>query len=206
MQNYQLWQHVQLSRSVFSVTARPTEQICFQCDSTSNWADLFSVWQHVQLSRSVSVWLHVKLSRSVSGWQHVQLSRSLSVWLHVHQSRSVSVWQPLNWADLTQRSPYWPCGQGLRPDRRRPRFNSPFHPWSYSRSGHSSDFRIATPVATLLAATRYRVNAVTGWPGVRKLWLGETESLICSLCLIVGARTFVWADTPLRYSRMLLGR
>ena len=31
---------------------------------------------------------------------------------------------------------------------------------------HTSDFKIGTPVATLLGAWRYRVSAGTGWPGV----------------------------------------
>ena len=33
-------------------------------------------------------------------------------------------------------------------------------------SSHTSDFKIGTPVATLLGAWRYRVSAGTGWPGV----------------------------------------
>ena len=49
-----------------------------------------------------------------------------------------------------------------------------------------------TPVATLPAAWRYRVNAGTGWPGV-----GEMESLICNFYLSVAAREIVWADLSL---------
>ena len=36
----------------------------------------------------------------------------------------------------------------------------------FSRSSHTSDLRIDTPVATLPGAWRYRVSAGTGWPGV----------------------------------------
>ena len=36
----------------------------------------------------------------------------------------------------------------------------------FSGSGHTSDFKIGTPVATLQGAWRYRVNAGTGRPGV----------------------------------------
>ena len=36
----------------------------------------------------------------------------------------------------------------------------------FSGSGHTSDFKIGTPVATLSGAQRYRVSAGTSWPGV----------------------------------------
>ena len=36
----------------------------------------------------------------------------------------------------------------------------------FSGSRHTSDLKIDTPVATLLGAWRYRVNAGTGRPGV----------------------------------------
>ena len=57
-------------------------------------------------------------------------------------------------------------------------------------------------MATLPCAWRYRVSAGTGRSGVSILWLGETESLICSFYLSGAART-VWANPPLRYTRML---
>ena len=40
----------------------------------------------------------------------------------------------------------------------------------------------------LPGAWRYRISSVTGWPGVRILRLGETESLICSVYLSVAVR------------------
>ena len=46
-------------------------------------------------------------------------------------------------------------------------------------SSHTSDLKIGTPVATLPGAWRYRVSTGTGGPGVRILWLGEMESLVC---------------------------
>ena len=46
-------------------------------------------------------------------------------------------------------------------------------------------------------ARRYRVSAGTGRPGVRKLWVGEMESLICSFYLSVAARKIVCADPSL---------
>ena len=73
-------------------------------------------------------------------------------------------------------------------------------------SSHTSDFKIGTPVATLPGAWCYRVSAGAGWPGVSILWLGEMESLFCNFYLSVAARKIVWADTSLRYTRMLLGR
>ena len=33
--------------------------------------------------------------------------------------------------------------------------------------GHTTDLKIGTPVATLPGDWHYRVNAGTGWPGVR---------------------------------------
>ena len=36
----------------------------------------------------------------------------------------------------------------------------------FSGLGHTSHFKIGTPVATLLGAWRYRVSAGTGWTGV----------------------------------------
>ena len=39
----------------------------------------------------------------------------------------------------------------------------------FSRSSHTSDLKIGTPVATLPGALRYRVSAGTGWPSVRIL-------------------------------------
>ena len=76
----------------------------------------------------------------------------------------------------------------------------------FSRSSHTSDSKIGTPVSTLPGAWRYRVSAGTGQPGVSILWLGEVESLICNFCLSVAARKIVWADPSLRYTSMLLGR
>ena len=40
---------------------------------------------------------------------------------------------------------------------------------NFSGSGHTSDLKIGTPVATLPGAWRYRVSAGTGWPGVSVL-------------------------------------
>ena len=36
----------------------------------------------------------------------------------------------------------------------------------FSRSSHTSDSKIGTPVATLTGAWRYRISTGTGWPGV----------------------------------------
>ena len=76
----------------------------------------------------------------------------------------------------------------------------------FSRSSHTSDSKIGTPVATLPGARSYRVRAGTGWPGVSILWLGEMESLICNFYLSVAAREIVFADPSLRCTQMLLGR
>ena len=48
--------------------------------------------------------------------------------------------------------------------------------------------KIGTPVAILPGARRFRVSAVTSWPGVSILRLGEMESLICNFYLSVAAR------------------
>ena len=46
-----------------------------------------------------------------------------------------------------------------------PGFNS-YLRQDFSRSSHTSDFKIGTPVATLPGAWRYKVSAGTGRPGV----------------------------------------
>ena len=76
----------------------------------------------------------------------------------------------------------------------------------FSRSSHTSDLKIGTPVATLPGTWRYRVSAGTGWFDVSILWLGEVESWICNFYLSVAARAIVWADPSLRHTSMLLGR
>ena len=70
----------------------------------------------------------------------------------------------------------------------------------FSGSSHTSDLKIGTPVATLPGAWRYRVSTGTGRPGVRVLWLGEVETLICSFILSLAARKIVWVDPFLRYT------
>ena len=76
----------------------------------------------------------------------------------------------------------------------------------YYESSHTSDLQIGSPVATLPGAWRCGVSIGTGWPGVSILGLGEVESLICTFCLRVAARTIVFAHPSLRYASMLLGR
>ena len=76
----------------------------------------------------------------------------------------------------------------------------------FSRSSHTNDLSIDTPVATLPGAWRYRVSAGAGWLGVSILWLGEVKSLVCNLCLSVAAHKIVRADLSLIYTSMLLGR
>ena len=51
-------------------------------------------------------------------------------------------------------------------DNGRPGFDSRLRRGSFSRSGHTSDFKIGTPVATLPGTWRHRVSAGTGWTGV----------------------------------------
>ena len=55
-----------------------------------------------------------------------------------------------------------------------------------------------TPMTTLPGAWRHRVSALTGWPCVSILWLGEIESWICNFCLSLAAFTNVQADLSLR--------
>ena len=83
-------------------------------------------------------------------------------------------------------------------------FKSRLQP-DFSGSSYTSDFKIATPVATLPGAWWYRVSAGTGQPSVNILWVGEVESLICIFYLSVAARKIVWEDPSLRYTSMLLG-
>ena len=72
-----------------------------------------------------------------------------------------------------------------------PVFESRFGCGDFSRSSHTSDLKIGTPVATLPGTWRDQVRVGTGWPGVSILCLGEVESLICNFCLSVAAHKVV---------------
>ena len=45
-------------------------------------------------------------------------------------------------------------------------FESHWRHGNFSGSGHTSDLKLSTPVATLPDAWYYKVSAGTGWPGV----------------------------------------
>ena len=62
----------------------------------------------------------------------------------------------------------------------RPGYSSRFHHGSSSRSSHTSNLEIGTPVVILLSTWHYRVSAGAGWPGVSILWMGEIASMICN--------------------------
>ena len=74
--------------------------------------------------------------------------------------------------------PRWPSGKASTSRAEDPGFESRLR----------RDFLGSGPVATLPGAWCYRVNAGTGRPGVRILWLSEVESLICNFYLSVAAR------------------
>ena len=61
-------------------------------------------------------------------------------------------------------SPHWPSGHPPRD----PGFESRLRR-DFSRSSHTSDFKIGAPVATLPGAWPCRVSAGTDWPGVNML-------------------------------------
>ena len=56
--------------------------------------------------------------------------------------------------------------KAYRLDSGRSRVRIPLAPGFFRGSGHTSDSKIGTPVATLPGAWRYRVSAGTGRPGV----------------------------------------
>ena len=62
-------------------------------------------------------------------------------------------------------SPSWPSGKASASKAEDPRFEF-YLQWNFSGSSHTSDSKIATPVATLPGAWCYRVSAGTGQPGV----------------------------------------
>ena len=64
------------------------------------------------------------------------------------------------------RAPRWLSGQGVHLKSGRSRIRIPIAPEILSGSSHTSDFKIATPLATLPGAWHYRVSAGTGRPGV----------------------------------------
>ena len=57
-------------------------------------------------------------------------------------------------------------GKGVCLASGRPEFKSCFHHGSFSRSSHTSNLKIGTPVVILPSACHYRVSAGTGWLGV----------------------------------------
>ena len=63
-------------------------------------------------------------------------------------------------------APRWLSGQGVHLKSGRSRLRIPLAPGIFSGSSHTSDFKIATPLATLPGAWHYRVSAGTGRPGV----------------------------------------
>ena len=105
---------------------------------------------------------------------------------------------------VTFRPPWWPSGKGAYLESGRPVVQF-LLALGFLRVESWQWLKIGTPVATLPGAWHYRVRAGIGWPGVSILWLGEIESLICSLCLSVSACKIVWAHPSLRYATMLLG-
>ena len=114
--------------------------------------------------------------------------------------------------------PHWPSGLGVRLGSGGSRARIPVatgffqvqsYQWlkhwhtsrqDFSRSSHTSDLNIGTPVATLPGTWSYRITAGTSRPGVSILWLGEIESLICHFYLSVAACKTVCADPSLRYT------
>ena len=64
------------------------------------------------------------------------------------------------------RAPRWLGAQGVHLKSGRSRLRIPHALGFLSGSSHTSDFKIATPVATLPGAWHYRISAVTGRPGV----------------------------------------
>ena len=67
-------------------------------------------------------------------------------------------------------------GKGVHLESGRPGFDSHLRRGSFSKSSHVSDLKLGTPVATLPGTWRFTAGAGTGWPGVRRLWLGELDS------------------------------
>ena len=97
----------------------------------------------------------------------------------------------LSTASFTHRSPpRWPSGKGVYLENGKSGFESRLQR-DFSRSSHTSDLKIGTPVATLPGAWSYRVSVGTGRRGVGILCLGEVESFICNFCLIVAARNLI---------------
>ena len=80
--------------------------------------------------------------------------------------------------------------------------NFPLGPSSWL--SHTSDTKIATPVATWQGMWLYGVSTWTGLPGVSIVWLGEIANLICNFYFSIAVCTIVWVDSSLRYTSMLL--
>ena len=69
----------------------------------------------------------------------------------------------------------------------------------FSRSSHTRDLKIVTPVATLPGTWHYRSALRLVGP------VSVYRCQICNFYLSVAAHKIVWADPSLRYTSMLLG-
>ena len=69
-----------------------------------------------------------------------------------------------------------------------PGFDSHLRCGDFPGSSDTSDVKSGTPVAALPIAWCYMVSAGVGWPGIRTLWLGKLNILICNIYLTVAAR------------------
>ena len=104
----------------------------------------------------------------------------------------------------SQTPPRWPSGKASALRAADAWFDSRFRRGCSCGSSDTGDLHIGTPVATLSGSWRCGVSAGTDWSGVSMLSLDEIESLICSFCLSVAARTIVRADLSLRHTSMFL--
>ena len=68
--------------------------------------------------------------------------------------------------------PWWPSGKGVLLESGSSGFDSHFHCGDFSRSNHTRDWNVGTPMVYL----PYRVGAVSGSSDDSILWLGEIAS------------------------------
>ena len=69
----------------------------------------------------------------------------------------------------------------------------------------TSHLKTCALVASLPSTWNCGVSARTGWPSISTLWVGETASVICSLCFSDTACGVVCWDLSLRYTLHVAG-
>ena len=110
-----------------------------------------SLGDGVVLPQTYTLYLH---NDCVGFGDGVGLIQAYTLYLHI------------NCVGLGHGLPCWPCGKATAWRAEDLGLIPGFAKDLFSRSSHTSNFKIGTPVAPLSGTWHYRTCAGTGWPGV----------------------------------------